>query len=823
MVLLKGDSGAGKTTVLQAIYWALYGSMRGVYNNSGQMKKCSVTLKINQLVIYRQKRPELLTVTIVKDGKDEVYNDTVAQQIIDQAFGSRELWKSCSYVSQKDRCSLLSGSSSERLALLNQLSFDSDDPKEYISRIGSELKGVNQKFTAIQASFTAELEIFTNKLNTRPVTVNLSSEDIEKLQQTISLNEKETERLHMEVLNHERNIGSYNTVSSQLEASKSRLVQLPISDYNESEYKEKVKTLSSAIDQTKEQIIRIQSYNNVIVRRQKLQSDLDQYNSRLTQLKADLERLDLDISAKAAEFSDVNSLPAVTNQQIWETKQHETMIINNTQLAKNVGIEYDQETINLTVKRLQDELSQVQTMEHYKTIYNQIKQLEQQVGQMGAVDPNQIPVLENNNQQILLQISELKKGLELLQCPECSKPLRYVGGGLVKGDREPTNPADIQTRENNYRTNLSLIDNIRKGVTVMGQLTNLQAQIGPNQEALLNYINNPPNITNHNYLITQLSGIRVIQPPTYSSEFLEKVFIYHNLLARREPLVLSIDSAAKNIAGLQSELSNIVIPDSNGDDITVLQTQIYNYQTELQQVHQNHQSKLGEIAARSQLIQSIEQLEQQKNTLEKSLNPTAKVLYDTTKEMVQTDKVKLSNALYAKEILTEQKNLETKRAEVLKINEDLVALGRLKQNAADIECKQLQDTVDTINQTLSDILPLFFNEPISLSLQLFKVLKTKKAVKPGLNISIKYKGVEYDNINQLSGGEGDRISLALVLALNQVSNSPVILLDECISSLDGSLKESCIMAMKTFQGKTVVCVDHEGVEGYYDKTIQVSL
>ena len=122
---------------------------------------------------------------------------------------------------------------------------------------------------------------------------------------------------------------------------------------------------------------------------------------------------------------------------------------------------------------------------------------------------------------------------------------------------------------------------------------------------------------------------------------------------------------------------------------------------------------------------------------------------------------------------------------------------------------------------MEDVLPLFFDEPINMMLQLYKVLKTNKQLKPGLNISIKYKGVEYDNINQLSGGEGDRISLALILSLNQVSNSPIILLDECISSLDGSLKESCVMAMKKMEGKTIICVDHEGVEGFYDNVIHV--
>ena len=148
-------------------------------------------------------------------------------------------------------------------------------------------------------------------------------------------------------------------------------------------------------------------------------------------------------------------------------------------------------------------------------------------------------------------------------------------------------------------------------------------------------------------------------------------------------------------------------------------------------------------------------------------------------------------------------------------------MQKLKQNAINVECKQLQDTVDTINQTLGDILPLFFTDPITMELKLYKILKTKKTVKPGLNVIIKYDGFEYDDIKQLSGGEGDRISLALVLALNQVSSSPVVLLDECISSLDGTLKEACINSMKTIPNKTIICVDHEGVEGYYDKTIEV--
>lgn len=193
MILLQGQSGSGKSTILQAIYWCLYGNFRSVYNNTGQVKKCSVTLKINQLIIYRQKRPELLKVTITvpknqnnQEGieerlEDQVYEDDVAQQIIDRAFGSKELWKSCSYIGQKERCSLLSGTASERLTLLNQLSFDMDNPKEYISRIDQELKTVNNSFLELQAGFTTELDLFTKQLSTKPVKNTLSDIEMEQL------------------------------------------------------------------------------------------------------------------------------------------------------------------------------------------------------------------------------------------------------------------------------------------------------------------------------------------------------------------------------------------------------------------------------------------------------------------------------------------------------------------------------------------------------------------------------------------------------------------------------------------------------------------
>ena len=98
-------------------------------------------------------------------------------------------------------------------------------------------------------------------------------------------------------------------------------------------------------------------------------------------------------------------------------------------------------------------------------------------------------------------------------------------------------------------------------------------------------------------------------------------------------------------------------------------------------------------------------------------------------------------------------------------------------------------------------------------------------MKPVVNFSIYYNNSTYDNIMGLSGGEKDRISLALTVALACVNPSPVLFLDECMSSLNVDLRENCIDALKKFvvgpTGKTLINIEHSGIDGYYDSVIEI--
>ena len=186
MSLIKGESGRGKSTILQAIFWVLYGNMRSIYNNTGGTKSLSVTLEIPGFVISRKKNPELLVVFT----EDKRYEDAVAQKAIESLFGPRDVWKACSYIEQQSRCSLLSGSTAERMDLLNSLSFTGETPKEYISKINQKLKEVDHEFTKFQASFTTEVNLYSQSLEKKPVseigtetTILQSRENISKLKE----------------------------------------------------------------------------------------------------------------------------------------------------------------------------------------------------------------------------------------------------------------------------------------------------------------------------------------------------------------------------------------------------------------------------------------------------------------------------------------------------------------------------------------------------------------------------------------------------------------------------------------------------------------
>ena len=149
------------------------------------------------------------------------------------------------------------------------------------------------------------------------------------------------------------------------------------------------------------------------------------------------------------------------------------------------------------------------------------------------------------------------------------------------------------------------------------------------------------------------------------------------------------------------------------------------------------------------------------------------------------------------------------------------AASNLLDKILEAESIAILTIINSINTHAQLYLDQFFTDnPISIKLLTFK--ESKKSVsKPQINLAIEYKGMECDT-GTLSGGELARVILAFTLALSEMFNTPLILLDECTASLDESLSTTIINSIKeNFSNKLVIVISHQNVCGIYDRTISI--
>lgn len=151
------------------------------------------------------------------------------------------------------------------------------------------------------------------------------------------------------------------------------------------------------------------------------------------------------------------------------------------------------------------------------------------------------------------------------------------------------------------------------------------------------------------------------------------------------------------------------------------------------------------------------------------------------------------------------------------------SLASLSQIIRDTSAAALATTVDSINATVNAVVGELFEDPIEVTLLTQKELKTKDKTKSQVNLQIKYRETVYDGLSGLSGGEKDRISLALTVGIARMTGTPIVLLDECMASLDGPLREKCVKVLRRYLPLAIVIhVCHETVAGFHDATIAIS-
>lgn len=89
-----------------------------------------------------------------------------------------------------------------------------------------------------------------------------------------------------------------------------------------------------------------------------------------------------------------------------------------------------------------------------------------------------------------------------------------------------------------------------------------------------------------------------------------------------------------------------------------------------------------------------------------------------------------------------------------------------------------------------------------------------------LNVNVTQNNFESD-LNNLSGGELARVVLAFTIALAEMNNVKLLLLDECVSSLDQETTTSVIKTIQSNFSGQIICIAHQTTTGIFDHVLEL--
>jgi chromosome segregation ATPase len=255
---------------------------------------------------------------------------------------------------------------------------------------------------------------------------------------------------------------------------------------------------------------------------------------------------------------------------------------------------------------------------------------------------------------------------------------------------------------------------------------------------------------------------------------------------------LSMRNLCKNIKRMEDELSNTV--------------------SEVSRKSEMHIETYGKVRSVNHIETYVKKYKDEINRL------------NTKREEHASNIEKIEEWQRYQEKLTAYKKLVTQADQLShKEKEDRKKYGAmmtLKQKILEAESLVLLNIIDIINTHARTYLDAFFpDNPISVQLTPFKT--TKKTTKPSISVQIEYKGMECD-MHMLSGGELSRVVLAYTLALAEMFNTPLLMLDECTASLDQDMTGVVFDAIRdNFSGKLVLIIAHQVISGTFDKVVKL--
>jgi len=789
LLLLSGQSGTGKTSLLMAISFVLYG--KGTKLVTVGKTSCSVELEFLNFLVKRSKRPNCLKLTDL--STNEEYEDDSAQGIINERFGTA--FDVTSYVQQNATNSFILMTPIEKLSFLEKFAFQGIDLTRLKARCTAIAKKRNEELIAT----SSQLEMATTHLETmiRP----------EKVAFPIKTKNKE-----LAIKNEEIRLKNTRTLikraEKKIESLSQELAELKVFNAKLEEKTSLLSSLTSKLEKVKEEKGSISYEGDEELEEQEKNLASFLLLREFTLLKEkyaqDLKRLE---EMRENEEEDAEKEREKIDSALWK--------------------EYTLEGVTEALEEFQQVLKDSRRLDTLKSSFTKVD-LEKHEENKKTLQKSKID-LEKKKELLSKVILQKEK----LVCPSCNASLRFQEDALQPFEDEFESEVDPDELKKEISSLKKIVSSLEYTVPEEANRILKMREIEKEIKAIESAYEEIPSIREAE------SNIEYLKEYKRSQQELEK----KKEKLKEEKLSVSFTTFQEQINKQKEKLEKMEKAQrKEKKDKKDKKTDEESLRLQIQTQKQNKE-KLASVEKQILVLQSERTLVEEaienmrkdylsrfsslgdSEDIQKDLEVEKETLEELRKKLLSHEEIcrKIEAWKKYKEELERYKEWETKVAslteEEKKNRQKYSASMLFKDKILEAESLAIQNVIQSINAHAQEYLDLFFpDNPIVVRLLPFKTTK-KNTSKPQINIEIDYKGMEAD-INMLSGGEMSRVVLAYTLALGEIFNTPLFLLDECTASLDQELTSTVMEGIKThFSNKLVICICHQVVAGSFDRQL----
>ena len=776
-ILLNGESGVGKSSILDAIYFCLTGQGRNIIMD--QKNSCSVTIEYENIHITRSKRPNVLKV--VKD--DNIFEDSAAQSIINITFC--KYFGLIGYLKQNKFENFVLLSPSEKLIFLEKLCFHNIDIFKIKNKAYELVKTNDKKFSSsISKMDMLEEQIENIPEQVKKIKAPLGEEKSQKVLEKYSKFLENIETIDTKTKSITECINELkllNTKIETLDKTKSNYIDQQTDLDNEMKSLEKLEEIEKHIQ---ENSLKLQQ----IKRSSKLKSLIEKTDSDIVRLEKAKEAEDQNKADKLEELK----------QNLWKGEDSETCLSRMNEIIEKVP--------------------------KFKSYFKLKKQLDDLNYNHTDIDAEQTK-LEKINKAIE-HYKKVLQSFDIHKCPECNVDLLIKDNKIYSSTvKRCDNSGDKQTVEIKLKKFIAKQMKLRKHIDILKQ-NEMKHDILNKQIQSLDSKTKNSNIIQE--LDDELAELKQYMDENILAEKqIEKL--------EKKGYSFSILELEKEIDKNKDLILQMKQDNTNNLNLSVSQEDIQLELEKYREMKYKYSMLKKEFNKLNDLLGSVDEDIQEFENSKKgdSIDRKYRELnhYKLQKEKIITKKKKLDNVkqkideynLYKPQI-DNYKNMLCKFNNLTVQSKDekdkLDSSHKLRTILSDSESVCLSNFIKNLQNSVQVYLDEFFVEN-AMILEINRLKETKKVSKPSINVVLNYKGRRCD-IQTLSGGELQRVILAFELSLSNLFNVPFIMLDESLNNLNQDLTADIIESINKYRNnKLMIITGHQLVEGIFDEVINI--